>query len=79
MWSWLLTAVGVAGFVLVGRKIWWSWYVNIGCQFLWLAYALSTHQYGFVVGSAVYFGVFARNAQRWTAEHRTQFQNLNRT
>jgi hypothetical protein len=67
-WSWLLTAVGVTGFVLAGRKVWWAWYVNIACQFLWLAYALITEQYGFIVASGVYFVVFTRNAVRWTRE-----------
>ena len=71
-WSWLLTAVGVTGFVLAGRKVWWAWYVNIGCQFLWLAYALVTEQYGFIVASCVYFVVFTKNAIRWTADHRAE-------
>lgn len=67
-WSWLLTAVGVCGFILAGRKVWWAWYVNIACQFLWLAYAVITAQYGFIVASCVYFVVFTRNAIRWTRE-----------
>lgn len=68
-WSWLLTAVGVTGFILAGRKVWWAWYVNLACQGLWLAYALATHQYGFIVASAVYTVVFTRNAVAWTREH----------
>lgn len=74
-WSWLLTAVGVTGFVLAGRKVWWAWYVNIACQFLWLAYALITAQYGFIVASGVYFVVFTRNAIRWTREHRAEHRD----
>ena len=71
-WSWLLTAVGLTGFVLAGKKIWWCWYVNLACQGLWLAYALATKQYGFIVASAVYTVVFAQNARRWTQEHRAE-------
>lgn len=69
MWSWILTAVGLTGFVLAGRRIWWAWYVNIACQALWLTYALTTNQFGFVVASAVYTVVFTQNAIRWTREH----------
>jgi threonine/homoserine efflux transporter RhtA len=68
-WSWALSAVGVAGFILAGRKIWWAWYVNIGNQALWLTYSLLTEQYGFLVATVVYTVVFAKNAATWTREH----------
>jgi hypothetical protein len=67
-WSWLLTAVGVTGFVLAGRRVWWAWYVNLGCQALWLTYAIATNQYGFIVAAAVYTVVFTRNAIAWTRD-----------
>lgn len=69
-WSWVLTAVGLTGFILAGRKVWWCWYINIACQGLWLAYALVTEQYGFIVAALVYTVVFTQNAVRWTREHR---------
>lgn len=69
-WSVILTAVGVAGFVLAGRKIWWAWYVNIGCQVIWFAYAIATQQWGFIASAALYSWVFIGNARRWTKEHR---------
>lgn len=68
LWSWILTAVGLTGFVLAGRKVWWAWYVNLACQGLWFAYALVTEQFGFIVASVVYTFVFAQNAVRWTRE-----------
>lgn len=68
-WSWLLSIVGVAGFVLAGKKIWWAWYINLGCQVLWFTYAIVTEQYGFILGAAVYTVVFAINARKWTIEH----------
>lgn len=67
-WSWVLTAVGLTGFILAGQKIWWCWYVNIACQGLWLAYALTTDQFGFVVASVFYAVVFTRNAVAWTRD-----------
>lgn len=70
MWSFVLTAVGLFGFWLAGKKVWWAWYVNMACQFIWLPYAIVTKQWPFIAGSAVYFLVFTRNAINWTQEHR---------
>lgn len=70
-WSWLLTVVGLAGFILAGRKVWWCWYINIACQGLWFTYAIVTEQFGFIVASVVYTVVFTQNAIRWTREHHT--------
>ena len=69
-WSWLLSVVGVAGFILAGRKIWWAWYINIACQILWFAYAIISDQLGFLVGAFFYTAVFVRNAYLWTKEHK---------
>lgn len=71
LWSWALTAVGVTCFFLAGRKVWWTWYVGLGGQVLWLIYAIVTRQYGFLVGTAAYSWVYVQNAVRWTREHRT--------
>lgn len=67
--SWLVTIIGLVGFVLAGRKVWWSWYVNLGCQALWVIYALASNQPAFLVSAAVYIIVFGRNAFSWTVEH----------
>lgn len=71
-WSWALGLIGVAGFLLAGKKVWWAWYVNIGAQFLWATYAVVTDQLGFLISSAVYFWVFTKNAAAWTREHREE-------
>lgn len=68
-WSWILGIVGLAGFILAGKKVWWCWYINLGCQVLWFAYAIVTHQYGFIATALVYSVVFAKNAISWTREH----------
>lgn len=70
IWSWILSAVGLTGFFLAGKKVWWAWYVNIANQILWLTYSLITEQYGFLVATAAYTVVFTRNAISWTKEHR---------
>jgi len=63
--------VGIAGFELAGRRVWWAWYVNIANQGLWLAFALITGYWGFVVGTIFYTYQFGRNAIRWTKERHT--------
>jgi hypothetical protein len=74
-WSYILTAVGITGFFLAGRKVWWSWYINIFCQVLWFAYALVTTQYGFIAAALLYTVVFGKNAWQWTKEHRGRKKN----
>lgn len=68
--DWIVTIVGLTGFILAGKKIWWAWYVNLACQGLWVAYALITDQYAFLVAAAVYSIVFTKNALAWTKEHK---------
>jgi hypothetical protein len=64
--DWVVTAVGLYGFVLAGEKVWWAWWVNVANQALWALLALSTGQYGFLAGTAFYAVVFTRNALVWT-------------
>lgn len=68
MWSWVLTGVGVLGLWLAGRGSWQGWAVGLGAQVLWVGYAVSTHQLGFLVSALVYGTVYARNARRWRAQ-----------
>ena len=67
-WSWLLTAVGIVGLVCAGKKFWWAWLIGLSAQVLWLAYAIVTKQYGFIVSALAYGIVYARNAHLWKKE-----------
>lgn len=67
-WSWILTAVGVCGLWLAGRRNLAGWALGLGAQGLWVAYALSTEQYGFLFSAAAYGWVYATNLKRWTQE-----------
>lgn len=69
-WSWLLTAVGVFGLYLAGRRSPWGWAVGLGAQALWLAYALATEQWGFIFSALAYGWVYARNFRAWHAQAR---------
>lgn len=64
-WSYLLTAVGVTGLVLAGRKIWWAWLIGLAAQVLWIAYAIATEQWGFILSALAYGWVYATNARLW--------------
>jgi hypothetical protein len=70
-WSWLLTAVGVAGLWLAGSKRNIGWLIGLAAQGLWVAYALATRQYGFLVSAACYATVYFRNWYRWNKASRT--------
>lgn len=72
IWSYVLGAVGITGFFLSGKKIWWSWYINLGCQVLWFVYAIVTQQWGFILTAVLYTFVFGKNAIAWTKEHRAE-------
>ncbi|MEU8279800.1 hypothetical protein AB0C08_36415 [Microbispora bryophytorum] len=67
-WSWALTAVGVTGLLLAGQRRALGWAIGLSAQALWIAYALATTQYGFLVSAVVYGGVYARNYLAWRRE-----------
>jgi nicotinamide riboside transporter PnuC len=69
-WSWILTAFGVSGIYLAGRKNKWGWVIGILSQFLWVAFAISTAQYGFILGSICYGSVYAMNFIKWRKEEK---------
>lgn len=67
---WVLSFVGIVGFVLTGRLVWWGWWVNVGCQLLWFLFAFYTGLWGFFIGAVFYTIVFLDNAIGWTKRHR---------
>jgi len=71
-WSWLLTAVGVTGLYLAGRRSRWGWAIGLAAQVLWIAYALVSRQYGFIVSALAYGAVYARNLVAWSRERRAK-------
>ncbi|QBZ71910.1 PnuC-like nicotinamide riboside transporter [Streptomyces phage Kradal] len=69
-WSWILTAVGVFGLWLAGRRNPLGWAVGLGAQGLWIAYALTSSQYGFLVSAGAYGWVYTVNLRKWRQDHR---------
>lgn len=64
-WSYLLTAVGIVGLMLAGRKQHTGWLIGLLAQTLWAAYGAATSQYGFIISAFVYGYVYADNYIRW--------------
>jgi nicotinamide riboside transporter PnuC len=75
-WSVLLAAVGVAGLMIAGRKNYWGWFVGMIAQFLWIAYAYVTGQWGFYLSALAYGWVYADNWWKWRKEHRGKVSKL---
>lgn len=71
-WSWALTLIGATGWWLAGRRLWQGWAVGLAVQFLWLAYALVTRQYGFILAALLYGSIALGNLRRWRREARQQ-------
>ena len=65
MWPYILSLVGISAMWLAGLKRWQGWALGLVCEALWVVYALSTHQYGFIFGSVTYSAVYLRNLWRW--------------
>jgi hypothetical protein len=65
MWSWILAVIGISGIFLVGRKTVWGWLVLCVNECLWIAYALATDQYGFILMSIAYTVIYIRSFMHW--------------
>lgn len=73
-WSYLLTIVGVFGLWVVGRKDKRGFMIGLGAQFLWVAYAIVTKQWGFIVSAMAYGWVNANNLAKW---HKNEKESAN--
>jgi hypothetical protein len=67
-WSYLLAVIGVAGIFFVGRKTLWGWFVLLFNEVLWIAYAIITNQYGFILSAIAYAIVYIKSYLLWRQE-----------
>lgn len=67
-WSWLLAAIGVTGIFFVGKKTVWGWLILLSNEFIWIAYAITTKQYGFIISALAYAAVYIRSYIHWKRE-----------
>lgn len=71
MWSYILAAVGVTGIFFVGRKTIWGWLILLTNECIWIAYALATKQYGFILMATAYSAVYIKSFIGWRKEDQT--------
>lgn len=67
-WSWLLAVIGVTGIFLVGKKTIYGWLILMVNECIWIAYALATDQYGFIVMATAYALVYIKSYMAWRRE-----------
>jgi hypothetical protein len=70
MWSWILAAIGVTGIFLVGRKTIWGWLILCINECLWIIYAVTTKQYGFIVAAIAYGIVYVKSFVHWRRDEK---------
>ncbi len=74
-WSGLLTSMFLVSLILVGRKNVWGWVVGMVDELLWIAYAVATRQWPFIVSAAVYLVVCFHNLRTWRRPRSTADQH----
>lgn len=67
-WSWILATIGVTGIFFVGRKAIWGWLLLLFNECLWIIYAITTEQYGFIVAALAYAVVYVRSYIHWSKD-----------
>lgn len=72
VWSFVLSFIGIAGLLLAGSKRKIGWLVGFAVQPLWIIFAITTEQYGFILNATIYAGVYARNWTLWRRDERSE-------
>lgn len=67
-WSWILSCIGMVGMYAVGHKVWWSFVILALNECLWIAFSISTHTYGFILGAVAYIAIHMKNMLKWQKE-----------
>ncbi len=67
-----LSAFGITGLILAGRKNAMGWLISLCSQTLWAAYSISTHQWGLLPGTAAYATVYTINFRKWRSEQHAE-------
>lgn len=69
--DWALAIIGITGLALAGQKRTrgYGWMVGIAVQVLWVVYALTTDQYGFLLSAFLYGAVNTVNFATWYRDY----------
>lgn len=76
--SWCLAPFGLLGMYATGRKKTWGWLLSLLTQMLWAGYAVGTAQYGFLIGTVSYAGIYLRNWIMWRRDDRATVNSEDR-
>lgn len=68
IWSFILAGIGIFGIYLAGKKNKLGLAIGFGSQFLWIIFAVSTQQYGFILSAFAYAWVYGLNFTKWNKE-----------
>jgi hypothetical protein len=63
-WSYALAVVGVTGLLIAARRPRVGWWFNIAAQAAWVAYAVASRQWGFLLTAVAYAVAYARLLRR---------------
>lgn len=65
IWSFVLSGLGVVSLYLTGKRLRVGWAVGLFNSCLWVVYAITSGQYGFLMSTGVFIWVQTLNWIRW--------------
>ena len=66
--SYVLAASGVAAIYFIGKKRIWGWIWATLNEAMWIYYAVTTKQYGFILAAIAYSVVYIKSYMYWKKE-----------
>lgn len=60
LWSYALAVIGVTGLIIAANRPRVGWWFNIAAQVVWVAYAVATRQWGFLLSVLAYGYAYVR-------------------
>jgi len=60
LWSFALATIGVTGLLIAATRPRIGWWFNIAAQAAWVAYAVATRQWGFLLTAVAYAAAYVR-------------------
>ncbi|ALY10549.1 hypothetical protein FDH86_gp014 [Arthrobacter phage Tank] len=70
VWSIALSVIGLAGLYFAGNKSQLGWAIGLSVQVLWIIFAITTTQWGFILSALGYGLMNLRNWRKWRADKR---------
>ncbi|ALY10801.1 PnuC-like nicotinamide riboside transporter [Arthrobacter phage Wilde] len=70
VWSIALSVIGLTGLYFAGNKSQLGWAIGLSVQVLWIIFAITTTQWGFILSALGYGLMNLRNWRKWRADKR---------